>query len=179
MAFFSLGISLTALKIHCSEACKVLLEQLGGYVIQERGDVYIKGKGDMKTYWIEGELDSKKCRQRRCLQHPCRSPSVRWVRSACNSLRNQASEPGRLSAAARLLEQGKHWVENDTAASTPLWRRGHSCPSLDEPESQKTCSTNCDRVNDSTISGSMGSPAEREPFLKDAVDQETLEAGLR
>ncbi|XP_067143457.1 guanylate cyclase 32E-like [Centruroides vittatus] len=41
-----------ALKIHVSEDCKNILIKLGGYVLQERGLTPIKGKGEMRTYWL-------------------------------------------------------------------------------------------------------------------------------
>ncbi|CAH0720734.1 unnamed protein product, partial [Brenthis ino] len=43
------------LKIHCSGACKSLLDQLGGYVLEERGVVAMKGKRDQLTWWLRGE----------------------------------------------------------------------------------------------------------------------------
>ncbi|XP_063821635.1 speract receptor isoform X1 [Ostrinia nubilalis] len=43
------------LKIHCSAACKSLLDQLGGYILEERGIVSMKGKRDQMTYWLRGE----------------------------------------------------------------------------------------------------------------------------
>ncbi|XP_049867023.1 guanylate cyclase 32E isoform X1 [Pectinophora gossypiella] len=43
------------LKIHCSAACKTLLDQLGGYILEERGVVSMKGKRDQVTYWLRGE----------------------------------------------------------------------------------------------------------------------------
>lgn len=45
----------TALKIHCSGETKVLLDQLGGFKIVERGLVSMKGKGERLTYWLIGE----------------------------------------------------------------------------------------------------------------------------
>ncbi|GIY21033.1 atrial natriuretic peptide receptor 2 [Caerostris extrusa] len=44
-----------AMKIHVSEACKNVLDKLGGYVLQERGLIPIKGKGEMRTYWLLGK----------------------------------------------------------------------------------------------------------------------------
>ncbi|ESO83952.1 hypothetical protein LOTGIDRAFT_91228, partial [Lottia gigantea] len=52
-----------ALKIHCSQQVKELLDQLSGYELEERGVVCMKGKGDQTTYWIVGE-DTER-RQRR------------------------------------------------------------------------------------------------------------------
>ncbi|XP_076457284.1 speract receptor-like [Babylonia areolata] len=43
------------LKIHCSGSCKALLDDLGGYVLEERGLTRLKGKGDVVTYWLVGE----------------------------------------------------------------------------------------------------------------------------
>ena len=43
------------LRIHASDSCKNLLDQLGGYNLEERGEVSVKGKGTMLTYWLLGE----------------------------------------------------------------------------------------------------------------------------
>ncbi|XP_061383462.1 guanylate cyclase 32E isoform X2 [Danaus plexippus] len=50
--FESTGVPL---KIHCSGACKSLLDQLGGYILEERGVVSMKGKRDQLTWWVCGE----------------------------------------------------------------------------------------------------------------------------
>lgn len=44
-----------ALKIHCSNECRTLLERLGGYQTADRGMVEMKGKGNVRTYWLVGE----------------------------------------------------------------------------------------------------------------------------
>ncbi|KAH8242006.1 hypothetical protein KR038_001056 [Drosophila bunnanda] len=41
-----------SMKIHISEATFQLLQSIGGYVCIERGITSIKGKGDMRTYWL-------------------------------------------------------------------------------------------------------------------------------
>ena len=43
------------LKIHCSSPCKMKLETLGGYHLEERGQTNLKGKGIMTTYWLIGQ----------------------------------------------------------------------------------------------------------------------------
>ena len=43
------------LKIHTSETCKSLLDKIGGYQMEERGEVEMKGKGTMMTFWLTGE----------------------------------------------------------------------------------------------------------------------------
>ncbi|KAL3273772.1 hypothetical protein HHI36_015199 [Cryptolaemus montrouzieri] len=44
-----------AFKIHISHATFILLQRLGGYICEERGVIPIKGKGEMRTYWLVGE----------------------------------------------------------------------------------------------------------------------------
>uniref|UniRef100_A0A8C6M646 Guanylate cyclase n=1 Tax=Nothobranchius furzeri TaxID=105023 RepID=A0A8C6M646_NOTFU len=44
-----------ALKIQCSPSTFYLLEEIGGYVLECRGTLQVKGKGDMVTYWLEGK----------------------------------------------------------------------------------------------------------------------------
>ncbi|XP_064635782.1 guanylate cyclase 32E-like [Lineus longissimus] len=43
------------LKIHCSKETRDTLTKLGGYVLEERGLVHMKGKGEVLTYWIADE----------------------------------------------------------------------------------------------------------------------------
>ncbi|XP_034091095.1 atrial natriuretic peptide receptor 2 isoform X2 [Gymnodraco acuticeps] len=44
-----------ALKIHLSSATKEVLDEFGYFDLQLRGDVEMKGKGKMRTYWLQGE----------------------------------------------------------------------------------------------------------------------------
>ncbi|XP_033100720.1 speract receptor-like [Anneissia japonica] len=44
-----------ALKIHVSEETKKILSDLGGYELQQRGLIAMKGKGDVMTYWLVGQ----------------------------------------------------------------------------------------------------------------------------
>lgn len=45
------------LKIHISPQCKTALDKLGGYIIDERGLVSMKGKGEVMTYWLVGATE--------------------------------------------------------------------------------------------------------------------------
>uniref|UniRef100_A0A671U4B8 Guanylate cyclase n=1 Tax=Sparus aurata TaxID=8175 RepID=A0A671U4B8_SPAAU len=47
-----------ALKIQCSSSTFYLLEEIGGYMLECRGTLQVKGKGDMVTYWLEGKKKS-------------------------------------------------------------------------------------------------------------------------
>uniref|UniRef100_A0A6Q2ZJA5 Guanylate cyclase n=1 Tax=Esox lucius TaxID=8010 RepID=A0A6Q2ZJA5_ESOLU len=44
-----------ALKIHVSEATRLVLEDFNCFQLELRGDVEMKGKGRMRTYWLLGE----------------------------------------------------------------------------------------------------------------------------
>ncbi|OQR74543.1 guanylate cyclase 32E-like [Tropilaelaps mercedesae] len=46
------------LRIHISETCKKLLEKAGGFCIEERGLTMVKGKGEMRTYWLLGKANN-------------------------------------------------------------------------------------------------------------------------
>ena len=52
-----------ALKIHCSGNTKKLLDVLGGYVFEDRGKIPIKGKGDLNTFWLTGEIEEYKIKR--------------------------------------------------------------------------------------------------------------------
>ncbi|CAI2346987.1 unnamed protein product [Caenorhabditis sp. 36 PRJEB53466] len=51
------------LRINCSESSKIALDELGGYVTEERGLVEMKGKGKQMTYFVRSE-DSASRRDR-------------------------------------------------------------------------------------------------------------------
>ncbi|XP_039623619.1 atrial natriuretic peptide receptor 1-like isoform X2 [Polypterus senegalus] len=44
-----------ALKIHVSAATRAVLEEFGCFDLELRGDIELKGKGKMRTYWLLGE----------------------------------------------------------------------------------------------------------------------------
>lgn len=46
------------LKIHISQSTKTILDKFGTFDIAERGLVEMKGKGKMRTYWLNGEQNS-------------------------------------------------------------------------------------------------------------------------
>ncbi|KAL1492644.1 hypothetical protein ABEB36_010873 [Hypothenemus hampei] len=45
------------LKIHLSGATKDILDKVGRFNIITRGEVEMKGKGKVKTYWLQGEME--------------------------------------------------------------------------------------------------------------------------
>ncbi|XP_042864700.1 adenylyl cyclase 78C-like, partial [Penaeus japonicus] len=42
------------LRIHISQANKLMLDKIGGYIVEKRGLTYVKGKGQMMTWWLVG-----------------------------------------------------------------------------------------------------------------------------
>ncbi|XP_075969462.1 guanylate cyclase 32E isoform X3 [Anticarsia gemmatalis] len=85
------------LKIHCSSACKVLLDQLGGYILEERGIVSMKGKRDQVTYWLRGEepaAAAARARRRQARDAPSH-PDRRGQRSSLKT-RNWKNQVGGL-----------------------------------------------------------------------------------
>ncbi|XP_050393001.2 guanylate cyclase 32E isoform X2 [Patella vulgata] len=52
-----------ALKIHCSQELKNILDKLGGYNLQERGFTAMKGKGERLTYFLVGEDKNHRIRR--------------------------------------------------------------------------------------------------------------------
>ena len=40
------------MKIHCSEQIKEILDEIGGYELEDRGMVAMKGKGELRTFWL-------------------------------------------------------------------------------------------------------------------------------
>ncbi|OQR75509.1 hypothetical protein BIW11_08371, partial [Tropilaelaps mercedesae] len=46
-----------ALRIHVSSQTKTVLDSIGGFLLERRGLVKMKGKGEQLTYWLEGHHD--------------------------------------------------------------------------------------------------------------------------
>lgn len=47
------------MKIHISEESANILERFGCFLIEPRGQVDIKGKGIMNTFWLTGRVDAQ------------------------------------------------------------------------------------------------------------------------
>ena len=43
-----------ALRVHLSGSTAILLQEDGGYELESRGEIEVKGKGAMETYWLNG-----------------------------------------------------------------------------------------------------------------------------
>lgn len=56
------------LKIHISPQCRDALDKIGGYVMEERGPIQMKGKGTVNTFWLVGATDKAIQKREVCLQ---------------------------------------------------------------------------------------------------------------
>lgn len=57
---FHLSVSVcAALKIHVSAATRDVLQEFNCFQLELRGEIDVKGKGKMTTYWLLGESDSQ------------------------------------------------------------------------------------------------------------------------
>uniref|UniRef100_A0A146MC20 Guanylate cyclase n=1 Tax=Lygus hesperus TaxID=30085 RepID=A0A146MC20_LYGHE len=108
------------LKIHISPQCKAALEEIGGYKVEPRGEVELKGKGRVMTYWLVGA--TKGAVERRevddlDVDHPlfCRPRRSPKVLGGIDS-RRQSSAMRSASVAP--------------VAATPLYRLAHSLDPL-------------------------------------------------
>lgn len=114
------------LRIHISAQCKEALDIVGGYTIEERGLVKMKGKGEVKTYWLTGATE--KAIQKREVDvgdlpplfcRPRRSPKL-------NPDSRQASLLGGLGAGSRRQSSVPRPTPDDTTSqcggSSPLPR---------------------------------------------------------
>ena len=119
-----------ALKIHCSTACKELLDRLDGYILEKRGEIAIKGKGDMVTYWLVGEKEN--CRQSRVrVQKQQPKSSLRNATKCEHNFASSLDSPKKLRFAADDPAKEK---ENQGVKmlleSQILTSKGNSCPNL-------------------------------------------------
>lgn len=46
---------ISAFRIHVSPQTKAILDGLGGYHLEHRGKVLLKGKGEVDSYWLVGK----------------------------------------------------------------------------------------------------------------------------
>jgi hypothetical protein len=55
------------LKIHISPQCRDALDKIGGYVVEERGPIQMKGKGTVNTFWLVGATEKAIQKREVCL----------------------------------------------------------------------------------------------------------------
>ncbi|XP_045484741.1 receptor-type guanylate cyclase Gyc76C-like [Pieris rapae] len=100
------------LRIHISPSCKQALDKIGGYIVEPRGSIPIKGKGVLQTYWlvgatekaiqkrpVEGEERPLFCRPRRSPRlTDSRHPSISELRNESRGVRQRLHSGASLPA---------------------------------------------------------------------------------
>lgn len=80
-----------SLKIHISLATYGLLKKIGGYFCEERGLTFIKGKGEMRTFWLVNEDVDKIMEQQNSLtakEWNSTAPDLLCIENFSNSIPN-------------------------------------------------------------------------------------------
>lgn len=145
------------LKIHISDECKQMLDKIGGYVIAERGLVHLKGKGNVRTWWLvgacEGAVSSR--RSEKDLKPLCRPKGLQALSSEQQNLRRRASP--KMPGSGNVSRQGSFCAgscqnnsqfQNANKGSTNFIRRPSFDPallslSLKAAQQQMASSGNC------------------------------------
>ncbi|KAG8295478.1 hypothetical protein J6590_079641 [Homalodisca vitripennis] len=152
-----LNLIFSALKINCSQACKHLLDRLGGYKLVERGIVGMKGKGDVLTYWLVGEehefqLRRTEEREKRRVELSSRHSTKRGKSSLRN--RNLALTPSSRSHLSRCisLESPKklRFASNHALEISKPYQRCSKYPLLEVIKDNSPSKRNLCGVNEST-----------------------------
>ncbi|ELU15640.1 hypothetical protein CAPTEDRAFT_148998 [Capitella teleta] len=69
-------------KIHVSKGTRDLLEEVGGFVVEPRGRIDIKGKGDMATFWLVSKINPKNEGKKRGVVLQTDSSREAWMETA-------------------------------------------------------------------------------------------------
>ncbi|CAG5012725.1 unnamed protein product [Parnassius apollo] len=88
------------LRIHISPSCKQALDKIGGYLVEPRGTIPIKGKGQLQTYWLVGATEKAiqkrqvEGEERPLFRRPRRSPRLADSRHpSLSELKNDTGWP--------------------------------------------------------------------------------------
>ena len=110
-----------------SKECQAELSRLGGYLVEERGIVPMKGKGDVLTYWLLGTTDgSIKMRQLDLLANKLRplfSLPKLGVMNSCEVSRRERNSPRMSMASVDVRNSFRAAGERNNTATTPDSRR--------------------------------------------------------
>lgn len=101
-------------KIHISNKSKDLLELFGDFIILPRGEIQIKGKGGMKTFWLDCATKPKETKRTR--RQASKQGNLE-ANTAASSIINQTNQTN-LKSKQNSIEQKNSTIktESDTAA---------------------------------------------------------------
>ncbi|XP_011493860.1 PREDICTED: guanylate cyclase 32E [Ceratosolen solmsi marchali] len=125
------------LRIHCSMETKLLLDQLGGFSLAERGLVPMKGKGERLTFWLIGE-----------------EPSMREERNRERLNRRVGLAPGAECSAYEELSAPRSSLKNKSLARTIFLR----CSSESPKRLRFASSDHLDQATKVARPGDIGKP---------------------
>lgn len=117
------------LKIHCSQGFKNVLDKVGGYELVERGTIPVKGKGEMRTYWLVGQNKERSIKN----ISPTRIRSKKFTDLFPGDLKPKTSEFRPRTAAT----VGEEYLTSRKGTSSPF-RRANRGKDLN-----KSASTSC------------------------------------
>merc|ERR1719341_1348572 len=80
-------------RIHLSQATQQLLAEFPGFQLEERGEMDIKGKGKMVTFWLNGEETSSET-ESALEQGDCNVPLPAATRLELVNLNNSSNRDG-------------------------------------------------------------------------------------
>lgn len=116
------------LKIHISEECKVVLDKLGGYIVKERGSVFLKGKGNVRTWWLIAACDGAVSPKRD--ENSDLRPLFSRPRGGLGNFNDQSSFRRRcspkLTDSGNLSRHGSFCANNSSSHLTNVIQRGSS-----------------------------------------------------
>lgn len=83
--------------IHCSEAAATILKAKGKHILEKRGDIEIKGKGIMSTYWLESAMpDNENSNERAIARLQLNVTEILEASNEESDILNEPMSPGRL-----------------------------------------------------------------------------------
>ncbi|XP_043213098.1 atrial natriuretic peptide receptor 1-like [Amphibalanus amphitrite] len=123
------------LRIHCSASCRSVLMRLGGYNLEERGPTYLKGKGDVVTYWLVGEDEKRQARRRQNITKMKQQQQLRGaLRSRSPGMERTYSleSPRRLRFASDRRRELGQLKKSNLASDCLCDAQRRSCPCIHE-----------------------------------------------
>ncbi|XP_076086492.1 uncharacterized protein LOC143057136 [Mytilus galloprovincialis] len=118
------------LKIHISKETRDILEATSNYEITSRGEITIKGKGAMVTYWLDGRKDMSAANDTMiCLWQPKKKPKKKKQNSAGDLNKNSDTKTNQEKAESNNSFDGNNTEcinnvvdgkTNSSATTTPV-----------------------------------------------------------
>ena len=134
------------MKIHCSHGFKEVLDKVGGYQVQERGVISVKGKGDMTTYWLVGgsrSEASKHVRDSNLLHTQAQIPSLFQQKAQPKSGRSSDVAAGFRCRSAATVGPEYMWSRRERLRQLAFRRRSSQSDSCQDSMQSRSTSTGC------------------------------------